>query len=101
MADIERIKRNIRLCIDSDSRCFACEYKRAEECTMSLLRDALSVIEELQANAEQTQQEEIHIPRRNREDFICPECAVVLNEFRDNFCPNCGIEIEWEGAFDE
>lgn len=52
MADIERVKENIKICINPDSPCFVCEYKKAQECTTSLLTDALSVIEELQAEIE-------------------------------------------------
>ncbi len=27
--------------------------------------------------------------------FLCPNCSIVLNEGRDNYCPSCGKRISW------
>ena len=27
--------------------------------------------------------------------FVCPNCSLVLDEGRDNYCPSCGKRIAW------
>ena len=33
-------------------------------------------------------------------EYICDECGYVLDETIDDFCPNCGQEIDWSGYND-
>ena len=28
--------------------------------------------------------------------FVCPNCSLVLDEGRDDYCPSCGKEIAWD-----
>ena len=27
--------------------------------------------------------------------FVCPNCSLVLDEGRDDFCPKCGSKVNW------
>ena len=29
-------------------------------------------------------------------ESVCNDCGYVLDEFKDDFCPNCGQAIDWE-----
>lgn len=29
-------------------------------------------------------------------ECVCNDCGYVLDEFKDDFCPNCGQAIDWE-----
>lgn len=28
--------------------------------------------------------------------YVCDECGNVIDEYEDDFCPNCGQAIDWE-----
>jgi rubrerythrin len=43
-------------------------------------------IEDEKAKAKENGEEEV---------FNCPECGTKLNAYT-KYCPNCGIELEWE-----
>ena len=29
-------------------------------------------------------------------EYVCDECGNVIDEYEDDFCPNCGQAIDWE-----
>ena len=55
MADVEKVKLGIKNCTDKKNKnpCESCEYRRKQGCTSYWMKDALSVIEEQQAEIEQ------------------------------------------------
>ena len=33
--------------------------------------------------------------------YVCDDCGYVLDETKDDFCPNCGQAIEWSDNYDK
>jgi len=31
--------------------------------------------------------------------FVCPNCSLVLDEMRDDYCPSCGKRIAWNDYY--
>lgn len=108
MADIERVKQGLRCCqYASKSQCDDCKYcydglVEILDCTADLASDALSVIEDLQAEIERLQ------PKKSKWIFTgqknayggtviqCPFCDdkyAAQNPSDEHFCRNCGAKL--------
>lgn len=76
MADAETIKTAIKLCIDPNSICAPCAYKKQQACVTALLADALAVIESLQV------ENKIIIENGAELDKQRTEFALTINSLR-------------------
>lgn len=118
MADVEKVKQGLRYCSESvewncDKKCVYGENgkKEAGACWIDLNRDALSVIEELQAENERFAKpaEGTWIQKADatgHEYSMCSACETVINTPDEyggyykldmtgaKYCPNCGAKMD-------
>jgi predicted RNA-binding Zn-ribbon protein involved in translation (DUF1610 family) len=61
---------------------------RGSQETMKLISDTIALLKEQEAVE----------PSFNKimKHFVCPNCSLVLDEGRDDYCPSCGKEIAWD-----
>ena len=111
MTNIEKVKLGIKNCTDKKNKnpCESCEYRRKQGCTSYWMKDAISVIEELQAEIERLQPKNgkwIEIESQTGvgafgfnevtvNAFRCSECRKKIDVSDGNFkyCPYCGAEM--------
>ena len=97
MPDWEKAIKGLKCCIEWDS-CKDCPYETPNEydiaeCTLSLHKDALSMLKE---------QGEATVISIHRNGFgsrvgACPNCQSVLHyEYNQSFCGKCGQAVKWE-----
>lgn len=106
MADIEKVNTGLKCLADvHDGNCAGCGYSEIAiypVCVRQVTKDALSVIEELQAKIERLQQKTVNpikpIDVENEFTYMCDSCRGELfrgEVLRDNFCPTCGGKVAW------
>ena len=106
MADVEKVKNGIKNCIEEKHPCASCEYKKRQGCTGWLLKDAMSVIEQMEQRIKQFMQEQEPLEPvvfGNGKTFEeaatwwygCPVCKKPVDT-TDNFCRKCGRALIWQ-----
>jgi rubrerythrin len=58
--------------------------------------EAEFILEELKKN-----KKEKPLWSKDMRHFVCPSCSLVLDELRDDYCPQCGKHIDWNKFYIE
>ena len=87
--DIHRMLLNMALAPISTS---IAAYKTA-------IKDITEYIDELEGKQVPKKPHKIHDMDENGYPYyayVCDECGYVIDETKDEFCPNCGQAIDWD-----
>lgn len=118
MADVEKVKQGLDRCKHGDGKyCFVCPYAKENKkpfppiCNKELCNDALSVIEELQAEIKRLTKPAggtwiQKADATGHEYSMCSACETVINTpdgcggyykldmTGAKYCPNCGAKMD-------
>ena len=90
MIEREKVLTWLEICGENDDCSGCCPYGDEGEtfnCRSKLMTDALALLKEQEAVKPLFNERMKH--------FVCPNCSLVLDEGRDDYCPSCGKQIAW------
>ena len=92
MPNRERLLLGLDVCIaqvPGKYDCHKCPYEvDGYDCKINLLKDATILLKGREAIKP--------LFNKQMKHFVCPNCFLVLDEGRDNYCPSCGKRIAWD-----
>lgn len=98
MTAIEKIRKGLEICANSDLSCKGCPYYELESpnCLLALNSEATDLFRKLQAALEK------QIPKKPDYEDYDAKCPVCGHEFENNvndwgcsFCQGCGQKLDW------
>ena len=102
MTDVEKVKQGLNHCFIKKG-CYKCPYwEKEKHCSQQLCKDALSVIEEQQAEIEQLKPKEGHWIRTGEKNCYggtvavcsCCEDKIVFSDISlEKYCRSCGAKM--------
>lgn len=97
--DREKVEKGLRICTSTEP-CNGCPYLNERNCSLSMVADALELLNE----------QEAVVPKYNARTnwFECGNChysmtsgmhccSVLIPATKVRYCANCGFPVNWEG----
>ena len=93
--DIKKVKKGLECCAEYDCKQEECPYWGKTGCDLTLHKEALELIEQMQKDCDYYLGFHVLLPAHGDSVFKCGRCGAVLTEGIEH-CTHCGQAVKWE-----
>lgn len=98
MIDREKVEKGLRICTSKEP-CNGCPYLNERNCSLSMVADALALLEEQEPILLENQHKPYGISTNANSPWVsrCPKCGKKVEGKQTRFCKYCGQAVKWDG----